>query len=106
MKLSLGVSGLLVVCVMLGIGCASADDVGSDEARAPAADGVDAAGDLSSVEQAITMPVTEPSGPVQQCVSACTRISTTDITGTCCLCNNVAKKFVRQPGVTNMYVCK
>jgi hypothetical protein len=104
-KLSLGVSGLLVVCVMLGIGCASADDVSSDT-QATAGDRLEAEGDLASVEQAITMPATDPTGPAQQCVSACTRFSTTDITGLCCICNNVTKKFARQPGITNMYACR
>ena len=104
MKLSCGVSGLLAVCVLLGIGCASADDVGSDDTQASAADSPEADGELASLEQAITTPVTEPGGPAQ-CVSACTRFSTVDITGVCCICNNVAKKFVRGP-TAYTYVCK
>jgi hypothetical protein len=103
-KLSLGVPALLAVCVVLGIGCAGADDVGSDETQASAGDAVEMEGDLASVEQAIITPVTEP-GPAGQCFSACTRFSTVDITGACCICNNVAKKFVRGP-TANTYLCR
>lgn len=105
MKLSMGVSGLLAVCVVLGIGCGSADEVGSDDTQASADDAVETEGDLASVEQAITMPVTEPGGTAGQCISACTRVSTTDITGACCICNGVAKKFAHGP-TSLTYLCR
>lgn len=104
MKLSLGLSGLLAVCVVLGVGCGSADEVGADDTQA-AGDAVEADGDLASVEQAITMPVTDPGGTAGQCISACTRFSATDITGACCICNGATKKFARGPAA-NTYLCK
>lgn len=105
MKLSLAVSGLLAVCAVLGVGCGSAQDVASDDAQGWDGDAVEAEGDLASVEQAITMPVTEPGGTAGQCISACTRYSTVDITGACCICNGATKKFARGP-VANQYLCK
>ena len=95
MKLSLAVSGLLAACVMWGVGCSGADELGSDEAQI----------DVGSSEQALTMPVNEPGGSAQQCAAACTRISATDLSGQCCVCNGAAKKFARGP-TPNMYVCK
>src|SRR5215510_14214054 len=101
----MGLSGLLTVCVVLGVGCGSSDDVGSDDTQAPEGVGVESEGDLASVEQAITMPVTDPGGPAQSCISACTRVSTVDITGTCCICSGATKKFARGPG-TSTFLCK
>jgi hypothetical protein len=95
------------MCFVFGLGCGSEADVTADDTSALEETDVasmETEGDLGSIEQAINMPVVLP-GPAQQCVSACTRVSTTDITGSCCVCNGAAKKFVRGP-TASIYLCK
>jgi hypothetical protein len=96
------------MCFVFALGCGGEADVTADDTSA--LDETDVASmetesDLASVEQAITMPVVLPPGPAQQCISACTRVSTTDITGSCCVCNGAAKKFARGP-TASIYLCK
>ena len=129
MKQSRTVSALLGLCFAFGLGCGSGADVASDDvlSRDDSAleqhgeegveqdvdqslgetdvDALETAGDIGSVEQAIIMPVVEPGGTGQQCVAACTRFSTTDLTGVCCVCNGAVKKFARGP-TASTYLCK
>ena len=108
MNRSKSVSGWLAVCFLFALGCGSGDDVASDDSSAlTGGDGqsVEAEGDIGSAEQAITMPVETP-GPAGQCIAACNRISTTNITGVCCTCNGATKTFSRSPTITNLYLCK
>jgi hypothetical protein len=104
------VSALLALCLVFGFGCEAdvgADDTSVDDSAAGLidVDGSEAEGDIGSLEQAITMPAVEPGGNGTECVTACTRSSATDLTGQCCVCNGVAKKFARSP-VAVMYVCR
>ena len=104
---------LLGMCSVFGFGCGSEADVAADETpvmddsavEATHVDSLAAEGDIGSVEQAIIMPVVEPGGTGQQCVAACTRFSTTDLTGVCCVCNGAVKKFARGP-TASTYLCK
>lgn len=116
MKQSRTVSALLALCFGFGLACGSGtelagdgasslDETVLDEAEEADVNAVETAGDIGAVEQAITMPVVEPGGAGQQCVAACTRVSATDLTGVCCVCNGALKKFGRGP-TSSIYLCK
>jgi hypothetical protein len=100
---------LFVVGLVFGFGCASADDASvendtaSDETLQSEEVG-STEGEIGTAEQAIIPILIEP-GPAQQCVSACTRVSTTNLTGLCCVCNGAVKTFRRHPAITSMYLC-
>ena len=101
----LAVSGSCLVCFALGLGCAgtdaTSDDTSGNSEPAPA--------NIGTAEQDIILPLPGPgtggSGS-QQCVSACTKVSATNIAGTCCICNGLAKTFARSPASPSIYLCK
>jgi hypothetical protein len=39
------------------------------------------------------------------CTTACTKVSTSNLTGSCCICNGVQKTFVRSVVNRNVYLC-
>ena len=51
------------------------------------------------------MPV-NTGGSSQSCISACTRFSSVDITGQCCVCNGATKLFARSTINSTLYMCK
>jgi hypothetical protein len=107
------VSTLLGACFALGLACGSGDDLAAEDSSAldeSSVSGLESEADLASsevasLEQAITMPA-GGSGGAAQCLAACTRVSTVDITGQCCSCSGLLKKFVRAPGTSPLYLCK
>jgi hypothetical protein len=40
------------------------------------------------------------------CTAACTKISSTDMTGACCSCNGASKKFVKSAWSTTTFLCQ
>jgi len=102
------VPGVVAVCLALAYGCASSDDMASDDEAVLEDDSADSAqleGDFGSSEQALTMPV-NTGGSSQSCISACTRFSSVDITGQCCVCNGATKLFARSTINSTLYMCK
>ena len=101
----LALSGSCLVCFVLGFGCAGTDatpeDTSGNSEPAPA--------NIGNAEQDIILPLPGPgtggSGS-QQCVSACTKVSVTNIAGTCCVCNGQVKTGARSPASANIYLCK
>jgi hypothetical protein len=101
----LAISGSCLVCFVLGFGCAGTDATSEDTSG----NGEPAPANIGTSEQDIILPLPGPgtggSGS-QQCVSACTKLSATNIAGTCCICNGQMKKLVRSPANANMYLCQ
>jgi hypothetical protein len=100
----LAISGSCLVSFVLGFGCAGTDATSEDM---PASGNNEAQQNIGTTEQDIILPIDGAGGGgSQQCVSACTKMSVANITGTCCICNGKQKKFVRSPANANMYLCQ
>jgi hypothetical protein len=103
------VSAMFAVGLVLGFGCASADEASPESDSASDQDVQDedfAEVELGVAEQASTLPIEEPPGGSVQCVAACMRYSTVNITGLCCTCNGAIKTFARHPAIPSMYLCR
>lgn len=91
-------SGLAAGLLLCACGAGEAGD--SDTIGAPAPTG-DEDRASEQTESAQTAAVVIPS-----CTTACTKVSTSNLTGACCICNGVQKTFHRSVVNQNVYLCQ
>ena len=100
-RLLTGLAASLLFCAC-GAGDEEAPSAGDPAASADRAseqaEQVQSSGDLDSDGQTAVV-------VVPPCTTACTKVSSTNLTGTCCICNGVQRTFHKSAFNANVYLC-